>query len=156
MGTTTKTLYETDFVEWSGRTAQLIRERRFDELDLENLAEEIQDLGNSERSAVASQLSRMLMHLVKEQIQPERAGKSWRTSVIDARREMSFKLEASPSLKRYLAENLQKIYRRSVRFALDETGLIGQARKFDIPEDCPYALDDLLEGDLDALRPKPE
>jgi len=69
----TKTLYDTDFVEWTARTAELVRKRRFEEVDLENLAEEIADLGNSEQSAVKSQLSRMLMHLVKERIRPERA-----------------------------------------------------------------------------------
>src|SRR5438067_2307597 len=42
MGATTKTLYETDFVEWCARTAELLRERRFDEVDLENLVEEVE------------------------------------------------------------------------------------------------------------------
>ena len=152
MGTTTKTLYDTDFVEWTARTAQLVREGRFEEVDVENLAEEIADLGNSERSAVGSQLSRMLMHLVKERIQPERAGASWRSSIVDARREIWFKLESSPSLRRYLAERLEKIYRRAVRDALDETNLSEHARDFDIPKECPYSLDELLEGDINRLE----
>ena len=152
MGTTTKTLYDTDFVEWTARTAQLVREGRFEEVDVENLAEEIADLGNSERSAVGSQFSRMLMHLVKERIQPERAGKSWRGSIIDARREIRFKLESSPSLRRYLAEKLEKIYRGAVRDALQETNLTEHARDFDIPTDCPYSLDELLDGDINRFE----
>jgi len=152
MGTTAKTLYDTDFVEWTARTAELIREGRLGEVDLENLAEEIADLGNSERSAVASQLSRMLMHLVKERIQPERAGASWRSSIVDARREIWFKIENSPSLRSYLAERLKKIYRQAVRDALDETNLTEHARELDIPKECPYTLDALLEGDVNALQ----
>ena len=151
MGTTTKTLYDTDFVEWTAHTAELLRKARFDEVDLEHLVEEIQDLGLSERSAVWSQLRRMLMHLVKMKIQPERKGKSWRASVVDARAEIEYKLEASPSLRRYLVENLQAIYARAVRDALDETGLAQQAKKLDIPKDCPYTLGQLLETDLDSL-----
>jgi hypothetical protein len=151
MSTTTKTLYDTDFVEWTAHTAQLVREGRFEELDLENLAEEIEDLGKSDRSAVRSQLSRMLMHLVKERIQPERAGASWRSSIVDARREILIKLEDSPSLKRHLAENLQKIYRAAVRDALDKTNLMEHVKDFDIPRECTYTLDELLEGDVSAL-----
>jgi hypothetical protein len=78
MGAATKTLYDTDFVEWTARTAELLREGRLHDADLEHLAEEIKDLGTRERSAVRSQLRRMLVHLVKARIQPERAGASWR------------------------------------------------------------------------------
>jgi hypothetical protein len=156
MGTTTKTLYDTDFVEWTAQMAQFVREGRFGELDVENLAEEIADLGKSDRSAVKPQLSRMLMHLVKEHIQPERAGVSWRSSVIDARREILYKVEDSPRLRRHLGENLQKIYGAAVRDALEETNLTGHARDFDIPKECPYTLDELLDGDVNALqRPRP-
>jgi hypothetical protein len=54
MATTTKSLYDTDFVEWTARTAELLREGRFDEVDLEHLAEEVEDLGRSDRAAVSS------------------------------------------------------------------------------------------------------
>ena len=151
MGTTTKTLYDVDFVEWTARTAELLREGRFDDVDLEHLIEEIADMGTSERAAVRSQLSRMMMHLTREKIQPERAGSSWRGSTVDARRQMLDKLEFSPSLRRELAEYLEKIYHRAVRDALDETGLKDKAKHLRIPPSCPWTLSELLEGDLDAL-----
>ena len=56
MGTTTKTLYDTDFAEWSARTAELLRAGRYDELDIENVAEEIESLGKAERKSVRAQL----------------------------------------------------------------------------------------------------
>ena len=66
------------------------------------------------------------------------------------------RLESSPSLRRHLDENLQKIYRAAVRDALEETNLTAHARDFDIPKECPYTLDELLEGDVNALqRPRP-
>jgi|SRR6185369_17428670 len=147
MATTTKTLYDTDFVEWTARTAQLVREGRFDEVDLANLAEEIEDLGKGDRSAVRSQLIRMLMHLVKQHIQPERSGSSWRTSIMDGRNEILTKLEDSPSLRHHLAENLQKIYQRAVRSELEET-----SSNAEVPAKCPYTLDELLDGNLNALQ----
>ena len=58
-------LYDTDFVEWADKTAVLLRQGRFDELDIENLIEEVESLGNSERKALRSQLTRLLMHLLK-------------------------------------------------------------------------------------------
>jgi hypothetical protein len=147
MGALTKTLYETDFVEWTERTAALLRAGRFDEADIEHAAEEIEDLGRSERSAVASQLKRMLVHLVKQRIQPERDGASWRRSITEGRSEIEFRFDDSPSLRRYAEKDLQKIYLRAVRDALAETGLTAQRDCLDLPADCPYTLEDLIESD---------
>lgn len=61
MGVAAKSLYDIDFVEWTERTAALLREGRFDEIDIEHAAEEIEDLGKSQRSSVNAQLSRMLI-----------------------------------------------------------------------------------------------
>src|SRR5580700_894552 len=65
MATTTKTLYDTDFVEWTAHTAELLREGRLDAVDLEHLAEEIEDLGKSDRHTVLSHLHRLLLHQIK-------------------------------------------------------------------------------------------
>jgi hypothetical protein len=154
MGTSTKSLYNTDFAEWATRTADLLRRGRLAELDLETVAEEIEDLGKSERSAVRSQLRRMLFHLLKSRIQPERSGASWRSSVASARTEILDHFGDSPSLRKHAEINLQRIYREAVELALVETNLAGDAANPDIPEECPYALEALLEGDLNALWPR--
>ena len=60
-------------------------------------------------------------------------------------------MEDSPSPRRVAEENLQKIYQEAVELALIETDLIGSAKEVDVPEDCPYNLAILLEGNLDAL-----
>ena len=77
MSTATKTLYETDFVVWADHTAELLRQGMFDDVYLEHLIEVVEGLKGSDRDAVVSQLRRMLP-LIKERIQPERAGSSWR------------------------------------------------------------------------------
>jgi Domain of unknown function DUF29 len=151
MSTLTKTLYDTDFVEWAAHMAELLRQGRLDDLDLEHIAEEMEDLGNSERSAVSSQLHRMLKHLVKQRIQPERDGKSWIRSITEGRAEVEYKIDQSPSLRRYAAENLQKIYRRAVRDALAETGMEERSAELAIPPQCPWSLGELLDGQVSGL-----
>lgn len=141
MGATTKALYDTDFVEWSARTAELLRAGRLTEVDLEHLAEEIEDLGRSERRAIQFQLKRMLLHMLKQRIQPERDGPSWRASVADARQEIPYELAESPSLRLYLEENLPEIYRQAAKLARIETGMPLP----DLPERCPYRLEQLLQ-----------
>ncbi len=64
--------YDDDFNAWTQHTAQLLRQRRWDKLDLEPLIEEVEDLGKSERSAIKSQLDRVLLHLLKWAFQPQR------------------------------------------------------------------------------------
>ncbi len=150
MAGATKTLYDTDFVDCTARTAELLREGRFDEVDWENLAEEIEDLDKSKRPAVGSQLHRMLKHPVKQRLQPEPGGASWRRSITEGRSEIPYKVGDSPSLRRHAGQNLQKIYRRAVRDARFETNLAGRAKEFEIPSRCLYTLDDLLEADLNA------
>ena len=143
MATTTKTLYDTDFAEWSAHTAKLLRAGRLNELDLENVAEEIESLGISQRSAIRSQLTRMLKHKVKQMIQPEREGTSWRGSIAGALLKIRVHLENSPSLRPYLEQNLQQFYQDAVKLAVIETGL----EHAQIPEKCPWTLAALLTGE---------
>jgi hypothetical protein len=123
-------------------------------VDWEHLIEEVEALAGGDKRAAQSQTIRMLMHLTKLWIQPERAGSSWRESIVNARREILLLIEASPSLRRYLEGVLQKAYRQAVRDALDETNLKLKAKEFNIPQSCPYTLTELLEGDLNQLWPR--
>jgi hypothetical protein len=152
MSTVTKTLYETDFVEWADHTAELLRQGKFAELDVEHLVEEVEGLAGSERRAVKAQLLRMMKHLVKQQIQPERRGSSWIVSIDNAQHTIEFQVEDSPSLRRYAGENLEKVYRLAVREALRETGVKSQEKALGIPEKCRWTIDQLLEADPETLR----
>src|ERR1700722_19371875 len=104
MATITKTLYDTDFAERTTQTAGLLREGRFDEVDLKHVVEEIEDSGKSNFNAARSQLHRMLKHLIKRKIQPERDGTSWVISINSARREILNEIRDSPSLRRRLSD----------------------------------------------------
>ena len=69
--------YETDVIAWANRQAALLRAGRFSELDIANIAEEIEDVGKSEERELASRMAVLLMHLLKWQYQPERQSRSW-------------------------------------------------------------------------------
>lgn len=110
-------------MEWTTHTAALLREGRLDDVDLEHVAEEIEDLGKRDRHTVLLQLLRLLKHQIKRKIQPERDGSSWRSSVTTSREKIELRIADSPSLRRLLEKNLQKTYRRAIKDALFETGL---------------------------------
>lgn len=152
MATISKALYDTDFVEWTAHNAELLRHGRFEEVDLEHVAEEIEDLGKRDLLAVRSQLRRMLTHSIKQKIQPERDGASWRRSIVNAQGIIIDYVELSLSLRRQLADWLPVVYRRAIKEALSETGLAGQRNDLGIPETCPFSLSQLLDCDVDSLQ----
>src|SRR5947209_8415140 len=109
MGSTSKTLHDTDFVEWSDRMAELLRARRFDELDIENLAEEVESLGIGQRRELRSRITNILEHLLRLELISgdllEQNRRGWRSSISRQRTEIDVVLEDSPSLSR-LVEGL--------------------------------------------------
>ena len=141
MSAAAKPLYHTDFVEWTADTAELLRQGRVAEADLEHIADEIEDLGKRDRRAVKSQLLRLLKHQIKRTIQPDRGCASWRESITTSRDAIMDILADSPSLRRFPERDLTEVYRRAAAEARFETGLDSAA----LPEDCPHSLDELLE-----------
>ncbi|MBI3698676.1 MAG: DUF29 family protein, partial [Acidobacteria bacterium] len=65
-----KDLYDLDFFEWTARNAELLREGRFTEADMEHIAEELEDMGKRDRRELESRLELLLEHLLKWQMQP--------------------------------------------------------------------------------------
>jgi Domain of unknown function DUF29 len=134
-------LYETDFVQWTDRTVQLLRERQFNALDLDNIIEEIQDLGRRERQALYSNLKIVLLHLLKWQFQPSKRTNSWRATLREHRQRIQLQLKDSPSLNPYLAQSVDDCYTNARDLATDETGL----PLSNFPETCPYEMSLILD-----------
>jgi hypothetical protein len=133
----------TDFNSWIAQTTQLLREHRWHEIDVAQLIEEMEDLGKSERRGIASQLTRLLLHLLKWQYQPQRRSDSWLDSITDARTQIELALEDSPSLGNYPAEQLEESYQRARRQAAKQTRL--EISVF--PNACPYSIELVLAED---------
>ncbi len=132
------TLYEQDYALWSEQMADLISSKRFEELDIENLVEEVRDLSKRERDRLLSSLSLIVQHLLKWDYQPQHRSRSWQGIIQRERANIDLYLEDSPSLKRYLTDEwLHKIYKIAYADAFRETGL-------EFPETCPYVINDVL------------
>lgn len=135
--------YAADLNLWARQTAGLLRQKRWSEIDLEHLAEELEDLRKSEKRAIASQLARLLLHLLKWQYQPQRRSDSWLDSITDARLQIELAIQDSPSLKSHPAAVLAQSYPTARRNAAKQTGLSLAV----FPENCPYALSHIFAED---------
>ncbi len=136
--------YEEDFAAWSAEQAALIRAGRWAELDVENVAEEIESLGRSDRRALASHMQNVILHLLKWQVQPGLRGSSWLQSIDNGRDRLELLVRESPSLRRDLPEFCAYAYPKARRDAARETGL--PVKTF--PEECPYSAEQILDFDF--------
>lgn len=141
-------LYEQDFYAWTKVQARKLRalgERRANlDLDLPHLAEEVEDLGKSERDAVRSQVRRIIEHYLKLEFSrsPEPRG-GWRDSIIGARTRLDDKL--TPTLLRDLEANLAKLYDQARERTENALRTYDENEAADaLPTACPYALEDLM------------
>jgi hypothetical protein len=132
-------LYDQDYAYWAEEMAEKLQQRKFNELDIENLVEEIKDLSKRERDKLLSSIRLIIHHLLKWDYQPQKRSRSWQITIQRERNNLDFYLEDSPSLKKYLCDEwLKKVYRNASLDASKETGL-------DFPHDCPYNIQEVLE-----------
>lgn len=115
--------YDSDFVSWSERQAQLLRDRQFDQLDLGNLLEELDSMGARERKELRSRLVVLLMHLLKCRCQPARKTRSWVATLGEQRTQILLSLQQSPSLGKDLLATVDAVYPLALKRAAMETGL---------------------------------
>ena len=136
--------YDTDFYAWTQAQAAALRAKDVAALDLEHLAEEIDALGNEQRHAVRSHLRVLLWHLLKWAYQPDRRTPSWRTSIRNARAEITDRLDDYPSLQPHVPALLTAAYRPARGLAADETSLPLAT----FPEACLWTLAQVLHEDF--------
>jgi Domain of unknown function DUF29 len=138
-----KDLYDEDFHVWARNQAGLLRDRRFDELDLANLIEEVEDLAGALERSMRSRARTITEHLLKLQhstAQDPRLG--WRATVRTQRSELLNDL--TPFLLRHLADNLPELYMRARHDAEGSLRDHGEQSAADaLPATCPYALDQI-------------
>ena len=131
--------YRRDVYSWSQEQARLIREGRWDEIDRDNVAEEIESVGRTEFNQLVSALRVLMLHILKWDHQPERRTRSWVLSIDVQRQDLDDVLSDNPGLRPRLAEAVARAYRRARIEAAQETGLESAA----FPETCPYSFEDI-------------
>jgi hypothetical protein len=138
------TLYKTDYLQWIEKTLEHLRNEDYTSVDWENLLEEIEAMGRSEKRGLESNLIILLLHLLKWQYQPQKRSGSWERSILEHRRRIKKALQESPSLKLYLTQILDESYAESVKQAKAETKLPLAT----FPQQCPYDLTSILEDEF--------
>lgn len=133
-------LYEEDFPAWLDCQINLIREKKFEQLDTEHLLEEMEDLGSSNRDAIESHLANILLHLLKLKYQPDFETRSWHDSIFAAKDEISDKIKKYPCLWDFPSKCLERSYFRARKLASKQTGLV--VEKF--PIRCPWTMEEIL------------
>ena len=151
MATSVESLYESDYFAWAEAQARALREleeaRWNGPLDLEHLAEEVEDLARAERNAVLSQAERLIAHFLKlEYSASAEPRRQWIVSVDDARRELAKHL--TPSLRRELDAVLPAVYQAERKRTARKLALYGEAdAAAALPPACPYGTNELLDED---------
>ncbi|EOA7421617.1 DUF29 domain-containing protein [Salmonella enterica subsp. enterica serovar Newport] len=136
------TRYETDFYGWTQEQARLLRDGQLSELDTQNLLEELESMGGSERRELESRLEILFMHLLKWQYQPARRGKSWQLTINEQRRRIVRRLNRNPSLKNQLEEIIADAYDEARYSAERETGLYLST----FPDTCPWDFEQAMNS----------
>ena len=138
-----KDLYEEDFYVWAQSQAELLRDKRFDELDLANLIEEVEDLAGAMRRSVRNRTITIMVHLLKLQYSPATDPRlGWRETIRTQRTRLLTDL--TPTLRRELADELSDVYIRARHDAEGSLRDHGEQAAADaLPAACPYTLDQI-------------
>lgn len=139
------TLYDDDVVAWAEQQVALLRERRWDLLDVEHIAEEIADMNISHRHELAHRMTKLLGHLLKWRYQPARRGASWECTIRNQRDRITKLLRRMPSLQPSLGndERLAEVWEDALAIAVHEAHL----ELADLPVAMPWSVEQVLSLD---------
>jgi hypothetical protein len=132
--------YDDDFYGWAQQQANYIKQQEYAKLDRENLFEEIESLGKSEKRTLKSYLETLFLHKLKVTYQSYKITRSWNCSIkvsIDRCQEV---LKENPSLKPKLKELMKSAYSHSRINASSETGI----DEYEFPAECPWTVKDIF------------
>lgn len=133
--------YSHDFALWLHAQATLLRERKFDLLDVDNLAEEVESMGKKEHRELRSRLRVVLLHLLKFRFQPGHRSRNWRGTLDEQRDQIAELIKDSPSLLAHVTTYADAMYPAAARAAALETGLPPAT----FPASNPFSQQELLD-----------
>jgi hypothetical protein len=136
--------YDQDFYSWIYKNIDLLKQRKFSEIDVDILIDELESMAKCDRRELSNCFMLLVAYLLKWQFQPEQISGSWKSSICEQRIKISKQLEESPSLKNTLEESILKSYPSAVILAAKELNL--PITWF--PERCLYSIEQLLNEDF--------
>ncbi len=133
--------YDRDFYAWVNEQAALLRAGDLSRADVENIAEELERLGRTEKREFVSRLTALLLLLLRARFQPKRRSPAWKDAISSARGQLLEHLEDNPSLKDKLTEAMASAFRNARRAAIDEAGLDEGV----YPLACPWTFEKMVD-----------
>lgn len=146
-------LYNKDYQLWLGQTVAQLKAQDFGRLDLENLIEEIESLGRTEKHAISSYLMRLCEHLLKIKYwesEREMCLRGWKREVINFRLQIQDALETSPSLQPFLQDVFIKQYKNGRKLFLNASELNASL----IAQEPEFTLEQALDEDWLPWQPE--
>ncbi|PPB85190.1 uncharacterized protein DUF29 [Mycetohabitans endofungorum] len=146
------TSYDEDVIAWANEQAALLRAGKLSSIDIEHIAEEIEDVGKSEQRELANRMAVLLSHLLKWEFQSERRGASWEATIHTQRNSIERRIRKTPSLKASLNDPdwCADAWDDAVEAASKETGLSYTT----FPETCPWSMEQVLDPTFFPDRPQ--
>jgi len=129
-----------DFYGWAIANASLLKQGKLKEVDMENIIEELEEMGRSEKYQLINRFSILIAHLLKWKYQPELRGRSWSGTIKEQRHRIERLIKQNPSLKHETPEAIQEGFS-------DSKDLIEKETPIDLnllPSECPYTFEQIM------------
>jgi len=136
--------YDQDFYSWIYKNIDLLKQRKFSEIDVDILIDELESMAKYEKRELSNYFMVLIAYLLKWQFQPEQRSGSWQGSIDEQRVKIVKQLEESPSLKNQLIEGIKAAFPDALKLAIKETKLPSKM----FPKECPYSMEQLLDEDF--------
>ncbi len=136
--------HDEDFYGWAMANATLLKQRKYQEADMDMIIEEIEEMGRSEKYQLIHRFSILISHLLKWKFQNELAGHRWKCSIKEQRNKIKRLLQENPSLKPKISESMRNGYMDAVILASKDTGF--SEKHF--PAECPYTFEQIINDEF--------
>lgn len=133
-------LYEKDFYSWIRGQIDILKAGKYEMADIENIIEELEDMGNKNADSIESFFVVIVTHLLKWQYQSDHRSNSWKGSITNGRTRIRRILKKNPGLKSILDELYSDVYSDALAMAVAETGI--EISKF--PSTNPWSKEEVM------------
>jgi len=136
--------HDEDFYGWAMTNASLLKQKKYQEADMDMIIEELEEMGGSNENQLINRLGVLIAHLLKWQFQPELRGRSWEGTIEEQRHKIKRLVKKNPSLKTKISEAIEEGFSDSKSIIKKDTPLELKL----LPAECPYTFDQIVDDDF--------
>lgn len=136
--------HDEDFYGWAMTNASLLKQKKYQEADMDMIIEELEEMGGSNENQLINRLGVLIAHLLKWQFQPEVRGRSWEGTIEEQRHKIKRLVKKNPSLKTKISEAIEEGFSDSKSIIKKDTPLELKL----LPAECPYTFDQIMDDEF--------